>query len=156
MPGSGKSYFGRMLSESLKLDLVDLDSVIEEKEARSISDIFGADGEAYFRKVENRILKEVSEQYENIIVSTGGGTPCFLDGLDYMNQNGVTVFLEADKELLVERLISKSHRPLVKGDTESRVKELLKTRLPIYQKAQISIEHREVDLLLDEIKSLKS
>jgi len=156
MPGSGKSYFGRKLSEALNITLVDLDSAIEQKENRTISEIFAADGEAYFREVENSFLKEISVQHEEIIVSTGGGTPCFLDGLDFMIQNGVTVFLEADKELLIERLISKSHRPLVQGDTEKRVEDLLKNRLPIYERAQISIAHREVDLLLDEIKSLKS
>lgn len=156
MPGSGKSFFGKKLSEELDYQLIDLDKAIEEKEGRAISDIFASSGEAYFREVESLTLKEVSERSEHQIISTGGGTPCFLDGLDYMNAHGITVFLETKRDLLIERLAKKNHRPLVQGDTEKRVDELLAKRLPIYKKAQISIAHREVDLLLNAIKSIKS
>lgn len=156
MPGSGKSYFGKKLSAELKIPLVDLDKVIEEGEEMTISEIFESKGEAYFRKLENNALKEISEVSDQQIISTGGGTPCFHDGLEYMNSHGVTVFLETERELLIDRLAKKSHRPLVQGDTEARVDQLLKMRLPIYQKAQISIAHRDLGLLLDEINNLKS
>ena len=156
MPGCGKSYFGKKLSSELDCALVDLDKVIEEKEGMEISEIFSSKGEDYFRKVENEVLKETTEECGFQIISTGGGTPCFHNGIDYMNQHGITVFLETDRELLIERIARKSHQPLMQGDTEARVDELLKARLPIYKKAQISIAHREVDLLLNDIKSLRS
>lgn len=154
MPGSGKSYFGKKLSTELDYPLVDLDKVIEQTEGMEISAIFSTRGEDYFRKVEHEVLKETTEECENQIISTGGGTPCYHDGMNFMNQHGITVFLETERELLIERIARKSHRPLMQGDTEARVDELLKTRLPIYKKAQISIAHREVDLLLNDIKSL--
>lgn len=156
MPGSGKSYFGEKLSANLNYDLIDLDKAIEEKEGLAISEIFSSKGEDYFRQLENDLLKEISNQSDQLIISTGGGTPCFHNGLAFMNTHGTTVFLEAEKEVLVDRLSRKSHRPLVQGDTEARVEELLKTRLPIYKKAHISIAHRDVDLLLEAIKNLKS
>ncbi|WP_258101223.1 shikimate kinase [Marinoscillum pacificum] len=154
MPGCGKSYFGKKLATELDCALIDLDKVIEEKEGMEIAEIFSSKGEDYFRKIENEVLKETTNECEFQIISTGGGTPCFHDGIDYMNQHGITVFLETERELLIERIARKSHRPLMQGDTEARVDKLLKTRLPIYKKAQISIAHREVDLLLNDIKNL--
>jgi len=154
MPGCGKSYFGKKLATELDCALIDLDKVIEDKEGMEIAEIFSSKGEDYFRKIENEVLKETTKECKFQIISTGGGTPCFHDGIDYMNQHGITVFLETERELLIERIARKSHRPLMQGDTEARVDELLKARLPIYKKAQISIAHREVDLLLNDIKNL--
>ncbi|MEQ8470539.1 MAG: shikimate kinase [Marinoscillum sp.] len=156
MPGSGKSFFGLKLSEAIDYPLVDLDTVIEEKEGKEISEIFEINGEDYFRDLESKVLHEVSESSDHKIISTGGGAPCYRQGIEYMNSQGVTVFLETDKEILIQRLAEKTHRPLVQGDTQKRVDELLKARLPIYKKAQISIAHREVDLLLDVLKALKN
>lgn len=149
MPGSGKSYFGRKLSETLDYPLIDLDQVIEEQEEMEISAIFASKGEDYFRDLESATLQSVTESSDHLIIATGGGAPCYRNGLEYMNEHGVTVFLETERALLIERLAEKTHRPLIQGDTEKKVDELLKSRLPIYKKAQISIAHREVDLLLD-------
>lgn len=154
MPGSGKSYFGKELSEALGYPFIDLDHEIESQERKAISEIFEAEGEEYFRRVESATLKFITEKYKEAIISTGGGTPCFYDGMDYMRAHGTTVFLQTEKALLIERIARKDHRPLMQGDVENRVDELLEKRLPIYEKAHISIIHRDVSLLLECIENL--
>lgn len=154
MPGSGKSYFGKMLMDMLDCPMIDLDHEIEALEDRKISEIFSSDGEEYFRKVEHQTLKRVTEKHDKIIISTGGGTPCFHKGIDYMKKNGVVVFLHTPKETLVERLARKDHRPLVQGDVNDRVNQLLTERLPIYKQAHLSIAHRDVGLFMQEVSNL--
>lgn len=156
MPGSGKSYFGKKLAAATEMILIDLDKVIEEQEACTISEIFNNKGEDCFREIEAAMLRKVSQECTQGIISTGGGTPCFHEGIDYMNKTGITVFLETEKSLLIERLDRKDHRPLMQGDTEKRVDQLLESRLSIYKKAHISIAHRDVDLLLNQINSIKN
>ncbi len=155
MPGSGKSFLGKRISEAVGYKLTDLDAAIEEKEGITISEIFSTKGEVYFRQLEHDTLQEVTEKSEHQIISAGGGTPLFHQGMHYMNEHGITVFLETDRELLIERLAAKSHRPLVQGNTAAKVDELLQRRLPIYRMAHFTIAHREVDRLIDEIKVLK-
>jgi len=138
----------------INCDIIDLDHEIEEAEGREISDIFSSEGEDYFRQIESAMLKKVSENNDNIIISTGGGTPCFHDGMKYMKENGIVVFLETPKETLIERLAKKDHRPLVQGDVENRVNQLLKSRLPIYQQAHLSISHREVDQFMEQVAAI--
>lgn len=152
MPGSGKSHFGRVLEEELICPLIDLDKEIEEAEERSISEIFDQEGEEYFRQAEARMLRIITESQEEVIISTGGGTPCYHDGMDYMNDHGTTIYLEAEKDVLIKRLAPKDHRPLMAGDTEQRVEELLQARLPIYQKAKITLSHRDPKRLRKELE----
>lgn len=156
MPGSGKSYFGRKLAEVTGLDVLDMDKAIEEEEGRTITDIFSQEGEQYFRQLESNKLKELtlSHQGNGAIISTGGGTPCFHEGMRYMNTQGVTVFLETEMEVLLERLSAKTHRPLVQGDVEQKTKALLAARLPTYHQAHISIAHRDAEALMTQIEEL--
>lgn len=140
--------------EQLSFPMIDMDHEIEAAEGRQISEIFATDGEAYFREVESVILKKLTQENDHVIISTGGGTPCFHDGLDYMKQNGVVVFLQTDKEVLIERLSRKDHRPLMQNDVENRVNELLEKRLPIYEKAHVSIAHRDVDLFMQQVAAV--
>lgn len=156
MPGSGKSFFGNRLKEYFDYPMIDLDKEIEAKEGTSITEIFALQGEEYFRKVEAQLLREISERHETLILSTGGGTPCFHDGISYMNETGITIFLETPKDVLIERLSRKSHRPLMRGDVEKSVDDLLSKRLKHYQQADITIDHRDPDLLVELIKKLKS
>lgn len=154
MPGSGKSYFARLLSEHFNYPMLDLDHAVEEKAGERIPELFADRGEEYFRKLEAETLREITENHDDLIISTGGGTPCFHEGMEYMNTHGVTVFLKTDRALLVERLSEKTDRPLMQGDVEKKIDELLETRLPFYDKARITIQHRDPDLLANEISSL--
>lgn len=140
--------------EQLEYPMIDMDHEIEAAEGREISTIFATDGEAYFREVESNILKRLTNENDHVIISTGGGAPCFHDGISYMKEHGVVVFLQTAKEVLIERLSRKDHRPLVQNDVENRVNELLEKRLPIYEQAHVSIDHRDVDLFMQQVAAV--
>lgn len=140
--GAGKTTLGRALAKELRLTFIDLDSFIEERFCRSISQIFAEKGEEEFRRIEQRMLHEVAE-FEDVIISTGGGTPCFFDNIDYMNEKGTTVFLDVPVERLFIRLsIARKQRPLIKDKSDeelvSFINEQLSKRLPYYTKARYS------------------
>ena len=145
MPGSGKTTLGYGLAKHLNMPLVDMDKVIEEKEGRKIADIFAKDGESYFRDIERLVLHEVSKQ-ENVVISCGGGVPCFFDNADYMNSKGDTVFIDVSPTQLFERMLMSGNaakRPLLNGkENEALLKELqdkLSYRRQFYTKAKKTI-----------------
>ena len=138
--GAGKTTLGRALAKELKIEFIDLDNYIEERLCKSISQIFAEKGEEGFREIERRMLHEAGE-FENVVISTGGGTPCFFDNIEYMNRQGATVFLDVPVERLFIRLsIARKKRPLIigKSDEELRcfIAEQLAKRLPHYSKAK--------------------
>lgn len=113
--GSGKTTVGRKLAKLLSLSFIDLDAYIESKFLKTIAEIFAEKGEDEFRKIERKALIDVS-QIEDVIISTGGGTPCFFDNMNLMNKAGTTGYLEAKPEELAARLLaSKTVRPLIVG-----------------------------------------
>ncbi|MDD3910421.1 MAG: shikimate kinase, partial [Proteiniphilum sp.] len=119
--GSGKTTVGKRLARSLSLSFIDLDAFIENKYRKSVSDIFTEKGEEQFRKIENRALIEVAN-IEDVVISTGGGTPCFFDNMDVMNKAGTTVYIQADPEELAARLLaSKTVRPLIAGKPREEI-----------------------------------
>lgn len=137
--GAGKTTLGRALAKEIGVEFIDLDQYIEQRYCKSIAGIFAEKGEEGFRLIEQRMLHEVCE-FENVVISTGGGTPCFFDNIEYMNRQGTTVFLDVPLERLFIRLsIARSKRPLIKdkSDEELRsfIKENLDKRLPYYTKA---------------------
>lgn len=155
--GSGKSYMGRRMAALSGLTWHDLDQVIEAHEGRSISDIFNTEGEAYFRARERYWLEQLSTEKSedpqqtnrgreaiSLIISTGGGAPCFGDNMDWMNRHGITVWLNPPIEVLLERLErDNAHRPVLQGKHGDALKALvedrLKVRIPFYQQARIEI-----------------
>lgn len=138
---SGKSTYGKELAEDKGLPFWDLDECIEQREGRSISEIFEKEGEDYFRRREREVLHELCNEEDEFVLATGGGTPCFFDNMDYMNQEGITVFLNTSLLVIVGRLKrQRENRPLLAmytdGELELFVREHLESRLPFYLKAK--------------------
>ncbi len=138
--GAGKTTLGKAFAREMGLTFVDLDWYIEERFHKTISQLFAERGEEGFRELEKRMLHEVAE-FEDVVISTGGGTPCFFDNLAYMNTQGETVFLDVDVKVLFRRLkVAKMQRPLLaqKNDEElmAFIVDALQKRLPVYAGAK--------------------
>lgn len=142
--GAGKTTLGKLLAKYQKLEFVDLDHYIESRYQKTIPQIFSEQGEDEFRSIEKDMLHEVGS-FENIIISTGGGVPCFFDNMDYMCNQGITIYLKASAETLANRLsLCKNKRPLIKDKAEdellSFIKKTLNQRELYYNKAHIIFE----------------
>ena len=138
--GSGKTTLGRALAAEIGIPFIDLDHYIESRHCKTIAQLFAEKGEEGFRDIERRMLHEVGE-FEDVIISTGGGTPCFFDNIEYMNAQGTTVYLDVPVERLHIRLsIAKAKRPLIKDKNDEElmafIQEALQKRLPYYTKAK--------------------
>ncbi len=136
---AGKTTLGKALANDLGLQFVDLDHYIENRYHCTVAQLFAERGEEAFRQIERNMLHEVAE-FEDVVISTGGGTPCFFDNMDYMNAQGITVFLEASPEVIYTRLtIARVQRPLVKGKTADELRqyitEMQERRAPYYTRA---------------------
>ncbi len=147
--GAGKTTVGRALSKELGIPFYDLDWYIENRRRKTVSEIFAEQGEEGFRKIEHNMLHEVAE-FEDVIISCGGGTPCFYDNIDYMNQQGQVVYLKATPEVLYQHLImGKGDRPLLKGKSKEElmtfITEQLKQRETFYSKAQYTFDVNVMD-----------
>jgi len=148
--GSGKSTLGKRFSQHLGLQFVDMDHYIEERNYKTIPQIFAEEGEPEFRKKERRALTELSE-FTDIVIATGGGAPCFFDNMDLMNNTGKTIYLNINPGILAERLLkSKTERPLIKGKSKDEliafIDETLRKRNHFYTKARYQISRPDVDL----------
>lgn len=159
--GSGKTKTAEALGKLLKIEVLDLDTLISEKESMSISDIFKIKGEAYFRQLEREQLHQTG-QMSSAVISTGGGTPCYFNNMEWMNEQGITVYLEASPGLLFHRLSSsKAGRPLIeKLDDVGLMEQIsghLLQRIPFYQKAKIVVPAAslQVKSLAEKILKLK-
>ena len=142
--GSGKTTVGKALSKALDIPFYDLDWYIETRRRKKISDIFAEHGEEGFRQIERNMLHEVAE-FEDVVISCGGGTPCFFDNIDYLNRQGDVVWLKATPEVLYQHLLmSKGDRPLLKGKSTEElitfIREQLSVREPFYQKAKYTLD----------------
>lgn len=149
--GSGKTAMGKLLAKNLSLSFIDLDAYIENKYHKSISQIFEEEGEASFREKERACLYEVAD-FEDVVISTGGGTPCFFDNMDYMNSRGETIYLKLQPEHLQQRLSSSKTnvRPLVKNKTGDELLEyithLLEIREPFYLQSKKVVEGSDEEI----------
>jgi shikimate kinase len=152
MPGAGKTTIGRKLSTALQMPFIDLDEYIEAKHGQSVRQIFADKGESFFRQAEAAALREVANHNEGAIVATGGGTPCFLNNMELMNEAGTTVFLKLTPEVIAERLMAhgREQRPLVAGKTPDEIRqfvtETLAKRLEFYQNAHITYQNPSRDI----------
>ncbi len=142
--GSGKTTIGKALSKETGMMFYDLDWYIETRMRKTVPQIFAERGEEAFRKMEYNMLHEVAE-FEDVIISCGGGTPCFFDNMEYLNQQGDVVYLNASPEVLYKHLLmAKTERPLLKGKSPEElityIEEHLKEREPFYNKAKYSLD----------------
>ncbi len=157
--GSGKSTAGKGLAKNLNLTFIDMDDYIERRNMRTIPQIFAEDGEDGFRKIERKALLELSE-FEDVVIGTGGGAPCFFDNMDIIQKTGKSVYLKGTPRILAERLRkSKVERPLIKGKSEEEliafIDETLAKREKWYKQAGVVLEF-DHDLSDDEVlKALK-
>ena len=147
--GAGKTTVGNALSRQLGIPFYDLDWYIETRMHKSVAQIFEERGEEGFRKIEYNMLHEVAE-FENVIISTGGGTPCFFDNMDYLNQQGDTIYLKATPEVLYAHLkMGRTVRPLLLNKTSEEMQafitEQLSKREPFYSKARYTLDVNLLD-----------
>ncbi len=127
--GCGKSSFGRRLAKKLDYYFLDLDDEVEFKTGKTIDEIFKMDGENAFRLIEQEVLRETLV-HKNTIIATGGGTPCYADNMDFMNSEGVTVYLRMSAVSIKHRLeLARRVRPLVKGLTGDALLEFVRKKL---------------------------
>jgi shikimate kinase len=159
--GAGKTTLGKALAQRLDLSFVDMDWFIENRFHKKIRDLFEKYGEAEFRELERKILHEIAE-FESVIISAGGGAPCFFDNMDFMNQKGITVFLEVPPDILFSRLrMASISRPMLKDKTDEEMRmfilRTLEERMPFYARAQYTFgtgkleNHQQIDEAIDQL-----
>ncbi len=152
--GCGKTTLAKKLAKKLNYEWIDTDSFIEEKEGRSISEIFDIKGEAYFRKFELQCIENLSKD-KSLIVSTGGGLPCYNNLIEILNQKGITIYLERNPKELFQRLQKgKYKRPLLANKSDDElllfIEENLEKRVHIYRKSKIILDrdHQTVESII--------
>jgi shikimate kinase len=123
--GAGKTTVGKRLAKKLGLQFIDMDQFIENRYHKKVSEIFAEKGEDFFREIERKALQEVA-QFEDTVISTGGGVPCFFDNMELMNRSGITVYLKVPVNVLAQRLSSgKQERPLVKDKSKEELQQFI-------------------------------
>jgi len=147
--GAGKTTVGKALAAELGLRFYDLDWYIESRMRKTVAQLFAELGEEGFRRIERNMLHEVAE-FEGVLISCGGGTPCFYDNMQYINQQGLTLYLKASPEVLYKHLkMGKSVRPLLLNKTPEEVQrfisEQLKAREQVYTRAQFTLDVNLMD-----------
>ena len=153
--GSGKTTLGKAYSAATGLQFVDLDWYIESRMRKTVKQIFDERGEDGFRVIERNMLHEVAE-FENIVVSCGGGTPCFFDNIDYLNQQGETVYLKCTPEVLHKHLsMGKTVRPLLLNKTPEQVKTYIEEQLQVREQFYSKAKHTVDVTLMDNYEKIK-
>lgn len=160
--GSGKSTIARGLSKVMQVQYVDLDQYIEEKTNLSVSALFEQRGEIYFRKIEHDLFVALLSSEESVIISLGGGTPCYANNHELLNQEGVaSIYLKASIDTLFKRLsLNKSKRPLIAGKTNEEMKEFIAMhvfeRSFYYNQAKynVIVDEKSIDETINDIVTL--
>ena len=147
--GAGKTTLGKLVAREMGLSFIDLDHYIENRFHKSVSAIFAERGEAGFRKLERDMLIEVAA-FEDVIISTGGGTPCFFDNMELMKQAGTVVYLSTRPEVLFERLrVARAARPVIAGKTDDELLDFIRTNLarrePFYSQATLTFDANRLE-----------
>jgi shikimate kinase len=146
--GSGKTHTGKQLAQKMKHTFLDLDDLIEIEAGMDISTLFQEQGETEFRRIEQKVLHDTST-LEKVVVSTGGGAPCFFDNMRWMNSHGLSIFLDTPPEILARRLMpERAHRPLLNTYNEETllgfIRSKLEERMYFYRQAGIIYAQKEM------------
>ncbi|HEX7844388.1 MAG TPA: shikimate kinase [Chitinophagaceae bacterium] len=149
--GSGKTHWGRQLSQKLDIPFFDLDEQIISHEGKAINEIFAEQGEEYFRLLEKDTLHIITESHDSFVMACGGGTPCYFNNIEYMNQAGTTVWINTATDVLFQRLITeKDKRPLIKeldGDQlKSFIGKKYADRRIYYEQADVVADDEQLQL----------
>jgi Shikimate kinase len=149
--GCGKTTVGKRLANKLGLRFVDLDSYIEEKYGKTVAEQFEEAGESGFREREREAVSDVCTQFDDILVSTGGGAPCFFDNMERMKATGVTIYLKMTAMALASRLKeARKSRPLLRDKTKEEliayIAKTLNEREPYYEQAKIVVSALSIDV----------
>lgn len=134
--GSGKTSLGQQLAKKIDIPFIDLDQWIEESEGLKITELFATKGEDYFRVKESEALRQVLQNHPSLILATGGGTPCYFDNMNTLNESCKTVYLQCSPKKLLERILSDTNiRPLISSANFDLIDHLLR-REPQYLQSQ--------------------
>ena len=144
--GSGKTYWGRLLSLKLNVPFFDLDEQIVSNEGKSINEIFEEKGEEQFRLREKDVLHIITESHDSFVMACGGGLPCYFNNIDYLNQSGTTVWINTPFEVLCKRLVTeKSQRPLIKNLADEEIRGFI-----LKKYADRKLYYEQAGLMIDE------
>lgn len=149
--GSGKTHWGRLLSEKLGIRFFDLDEQVAEQAGKSIPEIFEQEGEEQFRQMEKEVLHIISESHDSFVMACGGGSPCYFNNIEYMNQSGTTVWINTPLETLFERLVKeKEKRPLIRDLSDDQLKGFIGKKFAdrriYYEQARLKVDEQPVRL----------
>lgn len=160
--GSGKSVVSKKLAQQIQFSVVELDEMIEEKCKMSIEALFSTKGELFFRKQEHQLFLELLSEEKNMVISTGGGTPCYFNNHELLNgDNVVSIYLKASIDTLYNRLLKgKQKRPLIANLDDSEIKEFIAKHLFdrsfYYNQAtfKVNVDDKSINEIVAEIASL--
>ncbi|HUR67517.1 MAG TPA: shikimate kinase [Chitinophagaceae bacterium] len=149
--GSGKTHWGRLLSEKFSLPFFDLDEQVASHAGKSIPEIFATDGEEHFRMLEKEVLYIITESHDSFIMACGGGSPCYFNNIEYMNQSGTTVWINTATPVLFDRLVKeKEKRPLIRDLSDEQLHGYISRKFAdrkiYYEQASIKIDEEPVQL----------
>ena len=144
--GSGKTHWGRQLSQKLDIPFFDLDEQIISHEEKEINEIFTQNGEEYFRLLEKDTLHIITESHDSFVMACGGGTPCYFNNIEYMNQSGTSVWINTPTETLLKRLVvEKSKRPLIRELDNDQLRNFIGKKY-----ADRRIYYEQADVIMDD------
>jgi len=157
--GSGKTHWGKLLAERLKISFYDLDEVVMKSEQLSIPEIFATLGEEYFRNKEKAMLEQLVDENANMVVSCGGGTPCFFNNIEFMKKYGTVVWLNTHVNVLMQRLMKeRNERPLLKDITDDGLRNYIMRKLNerrmYYEQADVVIDKEDAFSMNDFIQTV--
>ena len=149
--GSGKTHWGSLLSEKLGIRFFDLDEQVTEHAGKSISEIFATEGEEQFRLQEKEVLHIITESHDSFVMACGGGSPCYFNNIDYMNQAGTTVWINTASNILFQRLMAeKEKRPLIRDLSNDQLKAFIHKKFAdrkiYYEQADVKVDEELVQL----------